>query len=183
MPALPDTIGGEVLLKLGDDITTDHICPAGALYIPIRSNIPELSKHTFKMVDDTFAERARKANGGFVIGGSNYGQGSSRERAAMLPRYLGVQAVIARSFARLYLANVVNWGLLPLTFIEGEDWDRISQGDRLTIDTAELKEGQRVMVRKEMTKKDIAVTLPLCQEDLDSIKAGGRLNQVKKKNR
>ncbi|MBA4423041.1 MAG: aconitate hydratase [Syntrophus sp. (in: bacteria)] len=183
MPALPDTIGGEVLLKLGDDITTDHICPAGALYIPIRSNIPELSKHAFKVVDDAFAERAGKANGGFVVGGSNYGQGSSREQAAMLPRYLGVKAVIAKSFARLHLANLVNWGLLPLMFVKGEDLDHISPGDRLTIGTAELKEGQPYMVRNETTKRDVAVTSPLCQEDLDSIKAGGRLNQVKNKNR
>ena len=183
MPALPDTISGEVLLKVGDDITTDHICPAGALYIPIRSNIPELSKHAFKVVDDTFAERARKANGGFVVGGSNYGQGSSREQAAMLPRYLGVKAVLARSFARLHLANLVNWGLLPLMFVKGKDLDDISQGDRLTIGTAELKDGQQVTVRNETTKKEFAVTSPLCQEDLDSIKAGGRLNQVKNKNR
>ena len=183
MPALPDTISGEVLLKVGDDITTDHICPAGALYIPIRSNIPELSKHAFKVVDDAFAERAQKANGGFIVGGSNYGQGSSREQAAMLPRYLGVKAVIAKSFARLHLANLVNWGLLPLMFLKGEDLEHISRGDRLTIDTAGLKEGQQYAIRNETTKKEFAVTSPLCQEDLDSIKAGGRLNQVKNKSR
>ena len=183
LPALPDISSGEVLLKVGDDITTDHICPAGALYIPIRSNIPELSKHAFKVVDDDFAERAWKADGGFVVGGSNYGQGSSREQAAMLPRYLGVKAVIAKSFARLHLANMVNWGLLPLMFVKGEDLDRISQGDRLAIGTAELKEGQRYSLRNETTQQEIAVVSPLCQEDLDSIKAGGRLNQAKNKNR
>lgn len=183
MPALPDIISGEVLLKVGDDITTDHICPAGALYIPIRSNIPELSKHAFKVVDESFAERARKAGGGFVIGGSNYGQGSSREQAAMLPRYLGVKAVIAKSFARLHLANLVNWGLLPLVFARGEDLDSISQKDSLTIDASELKEGRQLLVRNETTGKDILVISPLCREDLDTIKAGGRLNQVKNKKR
>ena len=134
-------------------------------------------------MDDDFAERARKADGGFVVGGSNYGQGSSREQAAMLPRYLGVKAVIAKSFARLHLANMVNWGLLPLMFVKGEDLDRISQGDRLAIGTAELKEGQRYSLRNETTQQEIAVVSPLCQEDLDSIKAGGRLNQAKNKNR
>ncbi len=183
MPILPDEISGEVLLKMGDDVTTDHICPAGALYIPIRSNIPELSRHAFKVVDDTFAERARKGGGGFVVAGSNYGQGSSREQAAMVPRYLGVKAVLAKSFARLHLANLVNWGLLPLMFVKGEDWDQISQGDRLTIGTAELEEGRQYIVRNETTKRDILVTSPLCREDLASIKAGGRFNEVKNKNR
>jgi len=183
LPALPAEISGEVLLKMGDDITTDHICPAGALYIPIRSNIPELSKHAFKMVDDTFAERARRAGGGIIVGGANYGQGSSREQAAMLPRYLGVKAVIARSFARLHLANLVNWGLLPLMFVRGEDLDEIGLGDRLALDTSELGEGRPCIVRNETTGKEIVVASPLCREDLESIKAGGRLNQVRNKNR
>ncbi len=182
MPALPSEIDGEVLLKLGDDVTTDHICPAGALYIPIRSNIPELSKHAFKVVDDTFAERARKTGGGFVLGGANYGQGSSREQAAMVPRYLGVKAVIAKSFARLHLANLVNWGLLPLMFVKGEDLDQIGQGDHLTIDTSELEEGRLYRVRNTTTQKDLTVHSPLCQEDLNSVKAGGRLNQARNKN-
>lgn len=179
MPALPGQISGEVLLKVGDDVSTDHICPAGALYIPIRSNIPELSKHAFKVVDDTFAERARTAGGGFIVAGANYGQGSSREQAVMVPRYLGVKAVIAKSFARLHLTNMVNWGLLPLTFVNGEDLDRIGQGDRLSIDASALEEGRRYCVKNETTGREIAVASPLCQQDLDSIKPGGRLNQVK----
>lgn len=113
MPPLTDLTAGEVLLKLGDDITTDHICPAGALYIPVRSNIPEISKHAFKVVDDTFARRAQEAGDGIIVAGANYAQGSSREQAAMAPRYLGVKAVIARDFARLHLANMVNWGCCP----------------------------------------------------------------------
>jgi aconitate hydratase len=183
MPALPDVTSGEVLVKVGDDITTDHICPAGALYLPIRSNIPELSKHAFKVVDDTFADRAGKAGGGLIVGGANYGQGSSREQAVMVPRYLGVKAVIAKSFARLHLANLVNWGLLPLTFTNSDDFDTISQGDRLTFDTAVLSEGQHIIVKNETKAVTIVVACPLCQEDLESIKAGGRLNQVKAKNR
>ncbi|MGE5678455.1 MAG: aconitate hydratase [Pseudomonadota bacterium] len=181
MPALADTITGEALLKLGDDITTDHICPAGGLYLPIRSNIPELSKHAFKVVDDTFAERAHKAGLGFIVAGKNYGQGSSREQAAMVPRYLGVKAVIAKSFARLHLANMVNWGLLPLTFANFEDYDKLEQGDVLVMDTAELLEGQIYKLRVMNKDVEIQLVSPLCQADLDSIKAGGRLNQVKAK--
>ncbi|MDR3565005.1 MAG: aconitate hydratase [Negativicutes bacterium] len=183
MAALPDVTSGEVLLKVGDDITTDHICPAGALYLPVRSNIPELSKHAFKVVDDSFAVRAQQAGGGFIVGGSNYGQGSSREQAAMVPRYLGVKAVIAKNFARLHLANLVNWGLLPLVLVNSEDYEAIGQKDRLEIDTAVLREGKQYILRNTTNNKEIVVTSPLCQADLDSIKAGGRLNEVKNKNR
>ncbi len=181
MPALDDTVTGEVLLKLGDGITTDHICPAGGLYLPIRSNIPELSKHAFKIVDETFAERAQKAKHSFVVAGINYGQGSSREQAAMVPRYLGVKAVIAKSFARLHLANMVNWGLLPLTFAREEDFNLIDQGDILVLDASGLREGALHKIR--IMNKDVEIDLmsPLCQADLDSVKAGGRLNQVKAK--
>ncbi|MCX7781138.1 MAG: aconitate hydratase [Negativicutes bacterium] len=181
MPPLPAVISGEVLVKVGDDITTDHICPAGALYLPIRSNIPELAKHAFKVVDDTFAARAQEAGGGLIVGGANYGQGSSREQAAMVPRYLGVKAVIAKSFARLHLANLVNWGLMPLTFVHPDDYDAISQGDRLEFAASELREGQIFTVKNLTAGREIAVTSPLCQQDLISVQAGGRLNQVKAK--
>ncbi|NLL81834.1 MAG: aconitate hydratase, partial [Tissierellia bacterium] len=112
MKPMGDVTGGEVLLKLGDDVSTDHICPAGANFLPIRSNIPEMSKYAFMVVDETFPERAKKADGGFLVAGTNYGQGSSREQAAILPRYLGVKAIIAKGYARLHLANLVNWGIL-----------------------------------------------------------------------
>jgi len=181
MPSLPDVISGEVLLKVGDDITTDHICPAGALYIPIRSNIPELSKHAFKVVDDTFAERAVKAGGGFIVGGANYGQGSSREQAAMVPRYLGVKAILASSFARLHLANLVNWGLLPLTFITAHDQEMIALGDHLTINVSQLLEGKAYRVKNESKGTEFLVESPLFQVDLDSIRAGGRLNEARNK--
>ena len=179
MSALPDITRGEVLLKMGDGITTDHIVPAGANYTPIRSNIPEFSKHAFNVVDDTFAERAQKAGGGFIVGGVYYGQGSSREQAAMVPRYLGVKAIIAKSFARLHLANMVNWGLFPLIFTNDEDYEKINQGDLLSIDTTLLREGESLIVRNETQKYAIVVISPLCQDDLESIKTGGRLNQVK----
>ncbi len=183
MPSLPDITIGEVLLKLGDNLTTDHICPAGALYLPIRSNIPELSKHAFKVVDDTFAERARKAGGGIVVGGTNYAQGSSREQAAMVPRYLGVKAVIAKDFARLHLANMVNWGLLPLIFLKFEDYDAIDQGDRMSIETVELREGGKLSVKNITKNIEFYVASPLCQLDLDAVKAGGKINQIKNMNR
>ncbi|MEW6672219.1 MAG: aconitate hydratase [Thermodesulfobacteriota bacterium] len=183
MPPLPEVTSGEVLLKLGDNITTDHICPAGALYIPIRSNIPEIAKHAFKVVDDAFATRAQKAGGGILVGGANYAQGSSREQAAMVPRYLGIRAVIAKDFARLHLANMVNWGLLPLVFVNGEDYDRIGQGDCLSIDTRELKDGKKYRVINDTKKLEFLVASPLCQEELDAVKAGGVVNQVKNRSR
>ena len=181
MPPLPDLTRGEVLLKMGDGITTDHIVPAGANYTPIRSNIPEFSKHAFKVVDDTFAERAQKAGGGFIVGGENYGQGSSREQAAMVPRYLGVKAVIAKGFARLHLANMVNWGLFPLIFCNFADYDKIETGDVLAMDTTQLQQGQVFALRNESKKLDIQVTSPLCQADLNYVKAGGCLNWVRGK--
>jgi len=181
MAALSDETRGEVLLKLGDDITTDHICPAGALYLPIRSNIPELANHAFKVVDETFAVRAKQAVTSIVVAGTNYAQGSSREQAAMVPRYLGVQAVIAFDFARLHLANMVNWGLLPLQFQSHEDYESVEQGDQLVIDTAELKKGRKYLVENSTQNKSFYVISPLCQMDLDAVKVGGRINLIKNK--
>ena len=182
MVPLPDETRGEVLLKLGNDITTDHICPAGALYLPIRSNIPELSKHAFKVVDESFAERAETAGGGLIVAGTNYAQGSSREQAAMVPRYLGVKAVIAFDFARLHLANMVNWGLLPLVFLDRADYDRIEQGDQLFLDTAELSEDQPLVVKNLSSSGTFNVQSPLLQTDLDAVKMGGRINLLKTRN-
>ena len=179
MSSLPDETRGEVLLKLGNDITTDHICPAGALYLPIRSNIPELSKHAFKVVDDSFAERAEAAGGGVIVAGTNYAQGSSREQAAMVPRYLGVKAVIAHDFARLHLANMVNWGLLPLVFLNREDYEKVDQKSTLLIDTSQLVEGESLVVNNLTNGHTFEVTSPLCQMDLDAVKAGGRINLLK----
>jgi len=136
---LADEVRGRVLLKVGDNITTDLIIPAGAKVLPLCSNVPEISKHCFEPIDPTFPERAKKVGGGFIIGGSNYGQGSSREHAALAPVYLGIKAVITKSFARIHKQNLINFGILPLTFEDERDYDEINQataedGDELVIE-------------------------------------------------
>ncbi len=181
MGAIADVTKGEVIIKVGDNVTTDHICPAGALYLPIRSNIPEISKHAFKVVDETFSTRAQAAGGGFIVGGVNYAQGSSREQAAVVPRYLGIKAVITKGFARLHLANMINWGLLPLLFKNESDYEKIDQGDQLSLDTSVLTEGQNFILKNETKGIEIALYSPLCQADLDAVKLGGRINWVKNK--
>ncbi len=130
---ITETIKAPLLLKVGDNITTDHIMPAGAKILPYRSNIPYLSKFCFAVCDETFSERAKEAGECFIVGGTNYGQGSSREHAALVPLYLGVRAVIAKSFARIHIANLINAGILPLTFKNPEDYDKLSQNDTLML--------------------------------------------------
>ena len=130
---ISDTIKAPLLLKVGDNITTDHIMPAGAKILPYRSNIPYLSRYCFSVVDETFPLRATEAGECFIVGGSNYGQGSSREHAALVPLYLGVRAVIAKSFARIHVANLINAGILPLTFKHPEDYDKLAQNDTLML--------------------------------------------------
>ncbi len=184
--AMGDSVEGEVLLKLEDDISTDFICPAGALYLPIRSNIPEISKHSFQIVDSTFYDRAmaRKAEGksSILVAGYNYGQGSSREQAAIIPRYLAVNAIVSKGFARLHLANMVNWGILPLLFVNHGDYEKISQGDILMLDTGKLIEGKIYTLKNKTKNIDILVKSPVFQSDLDCIKKGGMINIVKEKN-
>ncbi|MDZ4164829.1 MAG: aconitate hydratase, partial [Smithellaceae bacterium] len=153
--------------------------PAGAHFLPVRNNIPELSKHVFRVVDDTFPERARKAGEGFIVAGENYGQGSSREQAALAPRYLGIRAVIAKGFARIHLANLVNFGLLPFVFVLADDSRLIHQEDALSVDTRELREGETCTIRNITRGIDIPVKLPLSQEELVIIQAGGRLNWLR----
>jgi len=128
-----DTLDGEVLIKLGDNISTDHIMPAGAKVLPLRSNIPAMAEHVFEYVDPTFPERAKKAGGGFIVAGENYGQGSSREHAAVAPMFLGVHLVLAKNFARIHLDNLVNFGIPPVTFADPKAYDGIQAGDRLRI--------------------------------------------------
>lgn len=177
--ALEDGLRKPVLLKLPDNITTDHICPAGANFLPIRSNIPEISKHAFRVVDETYSERALASAGSILVAGSNYGQGSSREQAAVVPRYLGVKAVMALGFARLHLANMVNWGLLPLVFRAREDYEAIAQEDELSLDTSNLREGEPVQVVNLTSGQTFFVDIPLVQTDIDAVKVGGRINTVK----
>ncbi|MFQ5948040.1 MAG: aconitate hydratase, partial [Acidimicrobiia bacterium] len=131
---LPEALQIPVLLKVGDDISTDEIMPAGARVLPFRSNIAKISEFSFDLIDETYPDRAREAGGHIVVGGGNYGQGSSREHAAVAPRFLGLRAVIAKGFARIHWQNLVNFGVVPLTFVDADDYDRVEQGDALVLD-------------------------------------------------
>jgi aconitate hydratase len=178
-PPIPDRLTGEVLLKLGDNVSTDDILPGGSEIMALRSNIPEISKYAFREVDSTFADRALKKGGGFIVGGENYGQGSSREHAALAPKYLGVKAVIAKSFARIHLANLVNFGILPLTFVDKQDYSNVAKGDILELDIKGLK---RNLCVKNVTKgAEIKVELDLSDRERDMVKAGGKLAAIKGK--
>ena len=175
---LPAKLSGSVLLKVFDHITTDQIMPAGAKVLPLRSNVPALSEYVFEAVDPTFAKRAKAAGGGFIVGGTNYGQGSSREHAALAPMYLGVKAVIAKSFARIHLANLVNFGIVPLVFSNETDFDNIHQGDSLEIETSGLEKGS-ITVRNVSSSTEIPMTLPLSGRDVELLRAGGALAYAK----
>ncbi len=167
-------ISGRVLIKTGDNITTDHIMPAGAKVLPLRSNLPKISEFVFEAVDPEFPKRAKEWGGGFVIGGENYGQGSSREHAALAPMFLGVKAVITKSFARIHLANLINFGILPLTFKDAGDYDRIDQGDELVLDISDI---DRPKLEDKTKGLKISVIPQLASErDRELIKAGGALN-------
>mgnify|MGYP000692519824 FL=1 len=150
---LPQEITAKAILKVGDNITTDHIMPAGAKILPYRSNIPHLSQYCFAVCDETFPERIKKEGKGIIIGGTNYGQGSSREHAALVPLYLGVKAVITKSFARIHVANLVNAGILPFTFKDENDYNRIDQLDELALpDVREKLEKKETIILKNITK-------------------------------
>ncbi|MDH3976066.1 MAG: aconitate hydratase [Deltaproteobacteria bacterium] len=175
--ALPETLSGEVLLKAGDNITTDHIMPAGAKILPLRSNVPKISEHVFEVVDPEFPVRAKEKGGGFVVGGANYGQGSSREHAALAPMYLGVKAVITKSFARIHLANLINFGIIPLTFVEEGDYDKIDQGDVLELNVKSIK---KTLTLKNKTRgESYKVTHTLDPRAIQVIQAGGSLSYAK----
>ncbi|MFX0006538.1 MAG: aconitate hydratase [Promethearchaeota archaeon] len=177
---LPDKLEGEVLLKVEDDITTDHIMPAGAKILPLRSNIPEISKFVFNVIDESFHDRSLAKSGGFIVGGDNYGQGSSREHAAIAPKYLGIKAVIVKSFARIHLANLVNFGIVPLTFENKEDYNKIDQGDQFEVDLSTIKSGKVSL--KILTKNlEIPLTHSLSKQDLEELMAGGKLTLIKQK--
>ncbi len=174
---LEDTIEASVLLKAGDNITTDDIMPSSAALLPFRSNIPELSKHCFGTLVSDFRERAQTAGGGFVIGGTNYGQGSSREHAALVPLYLGVRAVIAKSFARIHEANLMNAGIIPLTFQDSTDYYRVSEKDSLQLPNlpAALKSGV-IEVINLTTNYRFNVLFSGSERDCAMLQAGGALN-------
>lgn len=178
--ALENSMEGTIILKTGDNITTDDIVPSHAGLLPYRSNVPYLSKFSFTTIIDDFADRAKKYNGGFIIGGDNYGQGSSREHAALVPLYLGVKAVIAKSFARIHKANLINSGILPLIFENEEDYNKLNEFDELKInnildnlessilEVENIKSGEKTKVKLEASARDIEI-----------LKAGGKLNYVK----
>lgn len=181
---MEDTIAAKALLKVGDNITTDHIMPAGAKILPYRSNIPYLSNFCFGVCDKEFPERCRQEGKGIVIGGSNYGQGSSREHAALVPLYLGVKAVIAKSFARIHCANLANAGILPLVFLEESVYDRIDQMDELEIDNARkaILSGGPITVKNLTKGFDFQVEAILSQRQRDIVLAGGLLNYTREQN-
>jgi len=179
---LIDHLEGEVLLRVGDNITTDHIMPAGAKILPLRSNIPAISEYVFGGVDPSFAKRARNATGGAVIGGENYGQGSSREHAALAPMFLGIKWICAKSFARIHRANLVNFGILPLTFVNTQDYRYLGQGDRLEISgvIGAIREDKNLIIRNRTNGTSIEVTYDLSPRQTEIIMAGGLLNYMRR---
>ena len=176
---LADSLSIECSLKVGDNITTDHIMPAGAKILPLRSNIPEISKHCFTVCDEKFPERAKKLGASVIVGGENYGQGSSREHAALAPLYLGVKAVVVKSFARIHKANLINAGILPLTFKNPDDYEKISQGD--TVELSGLREtvknGGDIIAK--LGETEIPLCLDISERDREILLAGGLLDYTR----
>ena len=179
---LEDTVSGKVLLKMEDNITTDHIMPSNAKLLPFRSNIPHLSNFCLTPVDETFPERAKAEGGGLLVAGANYGQGSSREHAALVPLYLGIRAVAAKSFARIHQANLINNGILPVTFENEADYDRIDQGDVLSLPDVREKiaaKQEKLILRNETKKEEYTVLLPLTDRQRGMILEGGLINYTR----
>lgn len=180
---LKDTLKGKILLKVDDNITTDHIMPSNAKLLPYRSNIPYLSEYCFKPCDSDFPSRAKEFKGGFILGGSNYGQGSSREHAALAPLYLGIKAVVAKSFARIHEQNLINNGILPLTFENDEDYNNIDLMDEILIEDNFKNLDEGVFILKNLTKNnEYKVNLDIPDRQKKMILAGGLLNLMKENN-
>jgi aconitate hydratase len=178
---LTDTIKAPLTLKVGDNITTDHIMPAGAKILPYRSNIPYLSKFCFAVCDESFSERAKAAGNSIIVGGVNYGQGSSREHAALVPLYLGVRAVVAKSFARIHVANLINAGILPLTFANPDDYDKVAQGDELEMTgLIEALDTGKAVLKNLTNGAEIPLICEFSQRQKDMLLAGGLLKYTAK---
>ncbi len=177
--AAAQNLTGKALIKVGNNITTDHIMPAGSKILPLRSDIPAISEYVFYNIDRDFAKRAKGNNNGFIVGGENYGQGSSREHAALAPMHLGIKAVIAKSFARIHKANLINFGILPLEFVNKEDYDKIKQGDGIIINNVigSLIKNKNLAIEN----KNIPLKYDLSERDREIIIAGGKLNFIKEK--
>ncbi len=182
---LDESIDASCSLKVGDNITTDHIMPAGAKILPLRSNIPAISQHCFTVCDKEFPQRALELGKSVIVGGSNYGQGSSREHAALAPLYLGVKAVLVKSFARIHRANLINAGILPLTFVNPDDYDKIDQGDELMIENvrAKVENGEPIVVKNVTKGVEIPVDCDLTERTRDIILAGGLLDYTRESNK
>ena len=178
---MADNIEAKCSLKVGDNITTDHIMPAGAKILPLRSNIPEISKHCFAVCDEKFPSRALELGKSIIVGGSNYGQGSSREHAALAPLYLGVKAVITKSFARIHMANLINAGIIPMTFENEADYDKIELLDELVIENApeQIKNGDTVKVIDKTKGFEFNAKVNLSERQKEMLCAGGLLNYTK----
>ena len=178
-----DDLGAKIILKVGDNITTDHIMPAGAKVLPYRSNVPKLSEFCFAVCDPEFSKRAKECGGGVILGGSNYGQGSSREHAALVPLYLGVRAVIAKSFARIHAANLINFGIVPLVLENEADYELISEGDEICITGFEkaIKDSNSVVLTNLKNNARVALKLDFTPRQRAIILAGGLLNYTKRR--
>ena len=181
---LKDTIEASCALKVGDNITTDHIMPAGAKILPLRSNIPAISQHCFTVCDKEFPQRAKALGSSIIVGGVNYGQGSSREHAALAPLYLGVKAVLVKSFARIHRSNLINAGVLPLTFVDENDYDKISLGDELVLPDVKklIENGEDIVVENKTKGTKITAKCELTDRTKAIILAGGLLDYTKKEN-
>lgn len=180
---LPESLHITCSLKVGDNITTDHIMPAGSKILPLRSNIPEISKYCFSVVDEKFPERALSLGTSAIIGGSNYGQGSSREHAALAPLYLGIKTVIVKSFARIHKANLVNAGILPLTFANEADYDKISAGDELCLDNLReaVKSSNTVTLKDKTSGIEAVLNIELSEREREVILEGGLLDYTRER--
>ncbi|MCJ7550745.1 MAG: aconitate hydratase [Anaerolineae bacterium] len=179
--AMADEVEGKVLIKVGDNITTDHIMPAGAKILPLRSNIPAISEFVFARVDADFVSRAKEWQGGILVGGANYGQGSSREHAALAPMYLGIRAVITKSFSRIHHANLINAGILPVVFRDEADFDTIEQGDHIVFSGVRKGVESGAPLVAENTTKGLTYTLvpKLSERERKALLAGGMLNYIR----
>ena len=178
---LEDFMEGSVILKVGDNISTDDIIPAGAKVLPLRSNIPAISEYLFERIDASFAKRTKQLGGGFVVGGENYGQGSSREHAALAPMYLGVKAILAKSYARIHRSNLINFGILPLTFKNHDEFEKVQQGDRLKMENIQnsLKRNGFLRVENVTQQGAFEVSHGLNDRETEVLLAGGLLNYIR----
>jgi aconitate hydratase len=176
---MPENMSAEVVLKVGDNISTDHILPAGAKILPLRSNLPAISEFTFGAVDKDFVSRAKKVMNGIIIGAENYGQGSSREHAALAPRYLGIKFVITKSFARIHLANLINFGIIPLTFNDSADYEIVKLADKIEFADIRnvIKNNKDLFIK--VNDKNIKLNYTFTDRQKEILFAGGLLNWIK----